>query len=903
MLSPSTFYGTRGNRSGSIMMIGESWGKTEAFKQQPFVGETGIELEKILYESNIPINEVFFTNVVSSRPTDNDMKEFFWKTGEAREKKIPEFKGLYPQQIVYDGLQTLKEQIDAIKPKLIIGLGAYALWALTANNYRIGDDTGYKVPTAISEWRGSQLYTDPYFGRIPFLPTYHPAAVLQGSFAWRYMIKHDFSVRAQKILKGENWNEPNYEFIVQPSFDTATQYLLRLLSLLDKGPTKVVLDLETSITRQIISCIGLGYERGVAMCIPLLSKAREEGYWSQSEEYEIVQILRNILTHPNLRLIGHNLLFDVQYIVDQLFVRPRIWFDTMVGQHVLWPGGGDPSDKNNQQNFAQGIQRKALYNCASLYCDHYYFWKDEGKNFDEEGSRDELEGWKYNCRDIVKTFEVYEEEEKLIKQFDLEEQFNFQIEITNDFALDMMKGVHVVNKEIKEETNRSLTDALKEFDDKLLNLIPEEIRQQVEPKAKGKKLAPGVYKKTQWPTSSKQQKQIFHEIMDIKPVLVKSKTGKNKGERKITLDKNALPILAEREPILIPIVERLETRRSIGVFQRTFGEAKEDSDGRLRCEYAVTGTDTFRFASRSNIYGRGGNFQNIPSGKEKGLFNFPNMRRSFEPDVGYELSEYDQSGADATVVAWEADDQDLKDAFRAGKKIHLVNTRTLFPKETENMTDDEIKAGNGIPGSYYDSVKKGVHATNYGAEPQTLSHRLKWTLSKAEEFQERWFSAHPGIHKWQMRTEFWLNGLQCWKCNSMTNGQRLCPNCGVVCGRTVQNKFGYRIVYFDRFNDLKKRALAWLPQSTVAINVNKGAMAIRKKSSLSSKINFLLQVHDSLVLQYPIKYSTSIQQDIKDALYSVEVKCDKLSYNDPLIIPWSAKASRKNWGETEKIDW
>jgi DNA polymerase I-like protein with 3'-5' exonuclease and polymerase domains/uracil-DNA glycosylase len=897
MLTPSTFYGTRGNRNGSIVIVGESWGKSENFKKLPFVGETGQDLERILFEAKIPISECFFTNVVSAQPENNDMTKFFWKTSEAREAKTPEFKGLYPQQIVYDGIQTLKDQIQAIKPKLVIGLGNYALWALTDSCYSIADAEGYKVASGISQWRGSQLYTDPYFGRIPFLPTYHPAATMHGSYAWRYMIKHDLGVRVPKALAGgDEWNEPKYEFIVQPSYDTTASYLLQLLSHLDKEPTEVVLDLETSITRKIISCIGLSYVRGTAICIPLLSSTRQEGYWSLTEEFEIVKLLRKILAHRNLRLIGHNLLFDCQYIIDQLFVRPRIAFDTMLGQHVLWPGGGDPSDRTSNQNFSQGIQRKALYNCASLYCSHYRYWKDEGKDFDEVGMHDELTGWKYNCRDIVKTFEVKDEEEQLLKQFDLEEQFKFQVEIANDFALDMMVRGVKVNRAVKDQTNKELEEALKIFDERLLNLIPEEIRKQVEPKTKGKKIAPGVYKKTQWPTSTTQQKQIFHDIMGIQPVLVRQKAGKHKGEKKITLDKTALPILAEREPIIAPIVERLETRRSIGVFQSTFGESEEEPDGRLRCEYAVAGTDTFRFASRKNIYDRGGNFQNIPSGKEKGLFHFPNMRRYFEPDLGYELAEYDQSGADATIVAWEADDEELKAAFRAGKKIHLVNARTLFPDETRNMTDDEIKAGNGIPGSYYDSVKKGVHATNYGAEPQTLSHRLKWTLSKSEEFQERWFSAHPGIYKWHMRTEFWLNGLQCWKCNSMTNGSSICAKCNVQTGRTVMNRFGYRIVYFDRMNDLKKKALAWVPQSSVAINVNKGAMAIKRK--LGDKVQFLLQVHDSLVIQYPIRYATSIQQDIKEALLSITVP-----YSDPLTIQWSAKASRKNWGEAEKIDW
>lgn len=891
-----TFRGTRGNRSGSIMLVGESWGKTEAYKQQPFVGETGQDLERLLFESKIPINECFFTNVISERPDNNEMTKFFYTTAEARKQKLTSLKGLYPRENILQGLRTLKEQINAVKPKIIVGLGNYTLWALTDASFAVGDSNGYKVPTGIGEWRGSQLFTSPTFGGIPFLPTYHPAAAMR-TYPWRYMIKHDFTVRIPKALTGDenDWREPKYNFIIQPSFERCTGYLLHLLSLLDRQPTEVVVDLETSVSRRLISCIGLSFEAGTAMCIPLLCSYREDGYWAQAEEEAIVLLLRKIFHHVNLRLIGHNLLFDLQYLVDQLFVKPVIYHDTMIGQHTLWPGGGDPNDPQSAKNVAQGIQRKALYNCASLYCNHYYFWKDEGKDFGDNTGRDELEGWTYNCRDCIKTYEVYRAERDLVKHFNLEEQFAFQMRVVNDFALRMMvRGIRV-NEQTKQAINDELSSALDRFDASLLTLIPEEIRKEIEPKAWKKNPHTGVKTKTQWFSSTAQQKLIFYDYMGIKPVLSKSKDKDKHGERKLTLNKEALPILAQREPIIAPLVEKLEIRRSINVFRSTFGEAEIDPDGRMRCSYNPAGTDTFRFSSSKNIYDRGGNLQNIPSGKEEDLFEFPNMRKHFEPDVGYELAEFDLSGADAAVVAWEANDEGLKAAFREGKKIHLVNSRDMYPDETENMTDEEIKSGSGVPGSIYDTIKKCVHATNYGAEAQTIAARHKMPIAKAEAFQERWFHLHPGIRQWQHRTDRHLNGLQCWRCETFTNGAHVCPKCSASTGRTIMNKFGYRIVYFDFMNDLLKKALAWKPQSTVGINCNKGAIALL---DTVPRVEPLLQVHDSLVVQYPIQYSTSILSDCKRALHSVSVP-----YSDPLTIQWNVKASRKSWGEAETVKW
>lgn len=880
------FYGTRGSRNASIMIVGESYGASEKRAQKPFVGESGQDLDRLLSEARIKQSDCFWTNVVNEQPDNNDMWRFFDLTSTARSHSINSTRGLYPQENVLSGLENLKKQIAVIKPKIIVGLGNYTLWALTHDNFSIGDSEGRKVPTGIGQWRGSQLRTTPEFGSIPFLPTYHPAAALR-TFPWRYMIKHDLSTRVPKAFNGE-WDEPRKHYTTRPSFQEATSYLLRVLSLLEVGPTRLVLDLETSIEKRLISCIGLALDMHGAICIPLLCRGRTS-YWPEWEEYEIVQLLRRVLSHPNLQLIGHNLLFDVQYIIDQLWVKPRIFFDTMIGQHTIWPGGGNPLDAKSNKSLSQGVQRKALYNCASLYCSFYSYWKDEGKDMDV--ATDENVGWIYNCKDCTYTFEVAEEEEKLINTFNLKEQFDFQMRTANDMALPMMiRGIRV-DQEEKKKIGLDLEKALKEYDSVLNSLIPEEIRKEIEPKGWKKNAKTGLREKAQWFTSPAQQAKILYNYLNIKPVL-------NKKTKKPTLNKDSLPILAQREPIIEPLVERLETRRSIGVYNSTFAEMEIDPDGRMRCSYNVTGTDTYRFSSSENIYDRGGNLQNIPSGKETDAeiaFKFPNMRRHFTPDPGFELAEFDLSGADAQVVAWEAEDEDLMSAFEKGVKIHLKNARDLFPHKTKDMTDEEIKNGSGVPGSIYDGVKKGVHGTNYGALASTLAYRLHWTNAEADEFQENWFNLHPNIRDWHVRTERCLAGIQCWRCFSFTNGAHVCPECHAHVGRTIGNRFGYRVVYFDRVNDLLTKALAWTPQSSVAINCNKGAIAIVDNLPW---VELLLQVHDSIIVQYPIKFSDRLG-DIKEVLHSISIPYKKR----PLTIPWEAKVSRKNWGDAEKIKW
>lgn len=247
----------------------------------------------------------------------------------------------------------------------------------------------------------------------------------------------------------------------------------------------------------------------------------------------------------------------------------------------------------------------------------------------------------------------------------------------------------------------------------------------------------------------------------------------------------------------------------------------------------------------------------------------PNIRKLFIPDPGYTLFDADLSGADAQVVAWEANDTDLKDAFRKGMKIHAKNAEDIFGDEYSKAPGD--RSNKATPkGKLYDNCKRAVHATNYGASAFTL-HRnpdIRWPLPRAEAFQRKWFSLHPGIKEWHTRTQ-----------------TQLYQN------RTITNAFGYRIIYFDRLDALLPQALAWTPQSTVAIVARKGALKLAKELPYAE---ILMQVHDSLVFQIP-NHRADEHDKIRAAL-SVPVP-----YADPLIIPWGLAKSNVSWGDVKDV--
>lgn len=425
----------------------------------------------------------------------------------------------------------------------------------------------------------------------------------------------------------------------------------------------------------------------------------------------------------------------------------------------------------------------------------------------------------------------------VIDKLGFQPQFAF-LQRLNEHVISMMvRGVRI-DRDMKARLALELLDALADREDRITELLGSQINLN----------------------SPKQMQNLFYTEMGMKPVLAKKTYNP-------TTDAAALEELAQREPLIQPLVHLINESRSIGVFLSTFVQMPLDLDGRMRCSFNVGGTETFRFSSSANAFGSGGNLQNIPKGTEdeepdEHSFVFPNIRKLFIPDPGMTLFDVDLAGADAQVVAWEANDDDLKAKFRAGVKIHAANAKDIYGAQA---------GADGKRQPYYKKAKMGCHLTNYGGKARTLSKGLGMTMKEAEWFQKRWFDMHPGIKTWHEEVE---NSL-------MTT-------------RSVRNKFGFRRFYFDRIEGLLPQALAWIPQSTVALVINNGLCNIAESKT---EMELLLQVHDSLVGQFPTYLQAKLLPILQRCLTV------PIPYPDPLTISTSLDLSTKSWGDLTAMKW
>lgn len=244
----------------------------------------------------------------------------------------------------------------------------------------------------------------------------------------------------------------------------------------------------------------------------------------------------------------------------------------------------------------------------------------------------------------------------------------------------------------------------------------------------------------------------------------------------------------------------------------------------------------------------------------------------FIADPGKMIIDADLAGADAQVVAWEADDTKLKEAFRAGKSVHLMNGEDLLGDRFTKAPGHHKDAGTE-KGRLYDALKRFVHATNYLGSAKTLFANpavgpvFGWSVAEIASKQSLWLDRlHPGIRSWHKRI-----------------------NNELMRSRSIRNRFGYRIVYFDRIDSVLTQAVAWGPQSTVAEVCFRGALQLRSLPW----VEILLQVHDSIVFQIP-NHRAGEASSIDTIREHLAVP---VPYPDPLVIGWGISKPAKSWGD------
>jgi uracil-DNA glycosylase len=120
-----------GPRDARVVLVGEQPGDQEDLAARPFVGPSGHMLDKCLHEADIDRSALYVTNAVKhfkfeprgrkrlhSRPNAGEIQRCAWWLG---------------------------GELDLIKPKLVVALGATALYALLGNRAKVTRSRGQVI--------------------------------------------------------------------------------------------------------------------------------------------------------------------------------------------------------------------------------------------------------------------------------------------------------------------------------------------------------------------------------------------------------------------------------------------------------------------------------------------------------------------------------------------------------------------------------------------------------------------------------------------------------------------------------------------------------------------------------------------------------------------------------------
>jgi uracil-DNA glycosylase len=137
-----------GDIHAQLMFVGEAPGADEDAQGEPFVGAAGQLLTRIIKTMGLSRETVYIANILKCRPDTPGQSAGNRKpTGDEMKTCLP----------------YLLEQIDLIRPKVLVALGATAIEGLLGAGGGIGKLRG-KFQT---------------FREIPLMPTFHPAYLLR----------------------------------------------------------------------------------------------------------------------------------------------------------------------------------------------------------------------------------------------------------------------------------------------------------------------------------------------------------------------------------------------------------------------------------------------------------------------------------------------------------------------------------------------------------------------------------------------------------------------------------------------------------------------------------------------------------------------------------------------------
>jgi DNA polymerase-1 len=301
--------------------------------------------------------------------------------------------------------------------------------------------------------------------------------------------------------------------------------------------------------------------------------------------------------------------------------------------------------------------------------------------------------------------------------------------------------------------------------------------------------------------------------------------------------------------------------RQVSKLKNTYSDALPEhinpNTKRVHTSFLLAATTTGRLASSDP------NLQNIPIKSEDGK----DIRKAFIAEKGFTLISADYNQIEMRILADLADVKELKKAFKNNEDIHSLTASQVFDVELKKVDQDMRRKAKAI--------NFGII---YGISQYGLAKQINVSNHEANEFLNAYFSRFPEIKIY------------------MEDTIKFCRRSGYV-----NNIFGRRS-HFNGINDKNFNIRNFQERASINAPIQGSASEIMRLAMIrldkkfrglnNNKSKILLQIHDELIFEVPVKEVKTVTKMIQEEMTSV-TESDLHSFSTPLTVDVN---KGDNWG-------
>ena len=400
-----------------------------------------------------------------------------------------------------------------------------------------------------------------------------------------------------------------------------------------------------------------------------------------------LDLLKPILTDPNLPKIGHNLKYDYIVLAQAGVNLQGIYFDTMLASYLLNPG----SRQHSLDALSFSMLGYEKIKTESLL--------GKGKQQITMNLVNLAQVTEYSCEDADMALRLSLILKKKLEQEKLAKLF-FEVEMPLLPILAQMEENGVkIDQDYLKSLNWEMDVKIRVLQKRIYNNAGSEFNIN----------------------STRELENILFEKIGLSTLGIKrTQTGYSTAA-------GELAKLRDKHPIIDLISRYRELAKLKSTYVQALPRLENPKTGRVHTSFNQTITATGRLSSSNP------NLQNIPIRTKLGN----SIRKAFIPEKGYVLLALDYSQIDLRVVAHLSGDTQLIAAFRDDQDIHIATAAKIYNVNLEDVSPRQRQAAKAIN-----------FGLIYGMSAYGLSETLKISREQAQEFIESYLESYPSLEEY-----------------------------------------------------------------------------------------------------------------------------------------------------------